>query len=79
MSGRYPERNPAQANERGEAPKNMVGRGRLAQFGHEIFGRPGNQPYAAGRDATLMWPFEPRLEDLYAYTFHETRVAGFVP
>jgi hypothetical protein len=79
-SARYPgTRNPEQANENGETPKNMVGRGRLVRFGYAIFGRPGNQPYQKGRDASLMWPFGARLADLYAYDYHETRVAGFGP
>ncbi len=79
-SARYPgTRNPEQANEHGETPKNMVGRGRLVRFGYAIFGRPGNQPYQKGRNASLMWPFAARLEDLYAYNYHETRVAGFGP
>jgi hypothetical protein len=79
-SARYPgTRNPEQANEHGETPKNMVGRDRLVRFGYAIFGRPGNQPYQKGRNASLMWPFGARLEDLYAYNYHETRVAGFGP
>jgi 4-amino-4-deoxy-L-arabinose transferase-like glycosyltransferase len=79
-SARYPgTRNPEQANEHGETPKNMVERGRLVRFGYAIFGRPGNQPYQRGRDASLMWPFGAHREDLYAYDYHETRVAGFGP
>ena len=76
---RYPGRNPELANEHGETPKNLMGRGRLIRFGYAIFGRPGNQPYAWGRDASLMWPFDARRGDLYAYNYHETRVAGFGP
>jgi hypothetical protein len=79
-SARYPgTRNPEQGNEHGETPKNMVGRDRLVRFGYAIFGRPGNQPYQKGRNASLMLPFGARLEDLYAYNYHETRVAGFGP
>jgi hypothetical protein len=62
-----------------ETPKNMQGRNRLVRFGYAIFGRPGNQPYQKGRNASLMWPFDAHPRDLYAYTFHETRVAGFGP
>lgn len=65
--------------ERYETPKNMVGRSRFVRFGYAIFGRPGNQPYVKGRDATLMWPFTARPGDLYAYKYHETRVSGFGP
>jgi hypothetical protein len=79
-SARYPgTRNPEEANEHGETPKNMVARGRLVRFGYAIFGRPGNQPYQKGREASLMWPFGAHREDLYAYNYHETRVAGFGP
>ncbi len=66
-------------NERWETPKNMVGHNRFVRFGYSIFGRPGNQPYIKGRDAKLMWPFTATLDDLYAYKYHETRVAGFGP
>ncbi len=62
-----------------ETPKNMMGRSRLVRFGYAIFGRPGNQPYQQGRNASLMWPFTARPGDLYAYKYHETRVAGFGP
>jgi hypothetical protein len=62
-----------------ETPKNIMGRNRLVRFGYAIFGRPGNQPYQKGRDASLMWPFTAGLGDLYAYKYHETRVAGFGP
>jgi hypothetical protein len=65
--------------ELGETPKNMMGRSRLVRFGYAIFGRPGNQPYQIGRNASLMWPFTARPGDLYAYKYHETRVAGFGP
>jgi hypothetical protein len=65
--------------ERGETPKNMRGRNRFVRFGYAIFGRPGNQPYFLGHDATLMWPFTARPADLYSYTYQETRVAGFGP
>jgi hypothetical protein len=65
--------------ELGETPKNMMGRSRLVRFGYAIFGRPGNQPYQKGRNASLMWPFTARPGDLYAYKYHETRVAGFGP
>jgi hypothetical protein len=65
--------------ERGETPKNMRGRSRLVRFGYSIFGRPGNQPYFIGSNATLMWPFLAHPADLYAYTYQETRVAGFGP
>ena len=62
-----------------ETPKNMMGRSRLVRFGYTIFGRPGNQPYQKGPNASLMWPFTARRGDLYAYKYHETRVAGFGP
>jgi len=65
--------------ERGETPKNMRGRNRLVRLGYAIFGRPGNQPYFAGSSATLMLPFMAHRADLYAYTYQETRVAGFGP
>jgi hypothetical protein len=65
--------------ERGETPRNMRGRNRFLRFGYAIFGRPGNQPYFIGKDATLMWPFMAHRADLYAYTYQETRVAGFGP
>jgi hypothetical protein len=68
-----------QGIELGETPKNMMGRSRLVRFGYAIFGRPGNQPYQKGRNASLMWPFTARLGDLYAYKYHETRVSGFGP
>jgi hypothetical protein len=80
-SARYPSLEQANkdGNERWETPKNMVGRSLVVRFGYSIFGRPGNQPYVKGRNASLMWPFSARLEDLYAYHYHETRVAGFGP
>jgi hypothetical protein len=65
--------------ERYETPKNLVGRNRLIRLGYAIFGRPGNQPYYKGPNATLMWPFTARLSDLYSYDYQETRVAGFGP
>ena len=80
-SAQYPslEQSNKDGNERWETPKNMVGRSLPVRFGYSIFGRPGNQPYVKGRIASLMWPFTARLEDLYAYHYHETRVAGFGP
>ncbi len=66
-------------NERYETPKNMVGKSLPVRFFYAIFGRPGNQPYQVGKDASLMWPFAAVPADLYAYTFHETRVAAFGP
>lgn len=65
--------------ERGETPRNLRGRNRFFRFGYAIFGRPGNQPYYLGHNATLMWPFAAHPADLYAYTYQETRVAGFGP
>ena len=65
--------------ERGETPRNLRGRNRFLRFGYAIFGRPGNQPYFIGSNAILMWPFMAHRADLYAYTFQETRVAGFGP
>lgn len=62
-----------------ETPKNLLGRNRLVRFAYATFGRPGNQPYVIGENAPLMWPFTARWADLYAYTYHETRVAGFGP
>ncbi len=80
-SARYP--SPAQLGQDGielyETPKNMMGHSRLVRFGYAIFGRPGNQPYVVGKVASLMWPFTAQLDDLYAYKYHETRVAGFGP
>ena len=80
-SAQYPSLEQANkdGNEKYETPKNMMGRSLLVRFGYSIFGRPGNQPYVKGRIASLMWPFTARLEDLYAYKYHETRVAGFGP
>jgi hypothetical protein len=80
-SAQYPslEQSNKDGNEKWETPKNMVGRSLPVRFGYSIFGRPGNQPYVKGRNASLMWPFTARLEDLYAYKYHETRVAGFGP
>jgi hypothetical protein len=75
-SAQYP---PVDHVERGETPRNMSGRNRFVRFGYAIFGRPGNQPYFIGRNATLMWPFAAHRADLYAYTYQETRVAGFGP
>ncbi|MFZ1011602.1 MAG: hypothetical protein WAN65_32495 [Candidatus Sulfotelmatobacter sp.] len=49
------------------------------RFGYSIFGRPGNQPYVKGPNASLIWLFTATLADLYAYKYHETRVAGFGP
>jgi hypothetical protein len=66
-------------NEKYETPKNMVGRNPLVRFGYSIFGRPGNQPYREGRNASLMWPFTARQHDLYAYTFQDPRVAALGP
>ena len=80
-SAQYPslEQSNKDGNERWETPKNMVGRSLPVRFAYSIFGRPGNQPYVKGRNASLMWPFSAKLEDLYAYKYHETRVAGFGP
>jgi hypothetical protein len=75
-SAQYP---PIDHIERGETPRNMRGRNRMIRFGYAIFGRPGNQPYFIGHNATLMWPFAARPADLYSYTYQETRVAGFGP
>lgn len=66
-------------NEKYETPKNMVGRPLVVRFAYSIFGRPGNQPYREGKNASLMWPFTARLHDLYAYTYHDTRVAALGP
>jgi hypothetical protein len=65
--------------ETGETPRNMRHRNRFLRFGYAVFGRPGNQPYYIGRNATLMWPFAARPADLYSYTYQETRIAGFGP
>lgn len=80
-SAQYPslEQSNKDGNEKYETPKNMAGRNLLVRFGYAIFGRPGNQPYVKGKNVSLMWPFGARLEDLYAYKYHETRVAGFGP
>jgi hypothetical protein len=66
-------------NERWETPKNMVGRNLAIRFVYSIFGRPGNQPYREGKNASLMWPFTARPHDLYTYTFQDPRVAALGP
>lgn len=66
-------------NEKYETPKNMVGRNYAVRYAYEIFGRPGNQPYREGKNASLMWPFTARMHDLYAYTFQDPRVAALGP
>jgi hypothetical protein len=66
-------------NERFETPKNMVGRRLPIRFLYSIFGRPGNQPYREGKNASLMWPFTARPHDLYTYTYQEPRVAALGP
>lgn len=66
-------------NERYETPKNMVGRTLPVRFMYSIFGRPGNQPYREGKNASLMWPFTAHLHDLYTYTYQEPRVAALGP
>jgi len=66
-------------NERWETPKNMVGRNLAVRFAYSIFGRPGNQPYREGKNASLMWPFAARPHDLYTYTFQDPRVAALGP
>jgi hypothetical protein len=66
-------------NEKFETPKNMVGRTLPIRFAYAIFGRPGNQPYREGKNASLMWPFTARLHDLYSYTYQESRVAALGP
>ena len=80
-SAQYPsiEQQGKDGNETEETPKNMVGRSRLVRFGYAIFGRPGNQPYREGLNASLMAPFTARPSDLYAYTFQDPRVAAFGP
>jgi len=66
-------------NERWETPKNMAGRNLAVRFAYAIFGRPGNQPYREGKNASFMWPFTARPQDLYAYTFQDPRVAALGP
>jgi hypothetical protein len=66
-------------NERWETPKNMVGRNLALRFAYSIFGRPGNQPYREGKNASLMWPFTARPHDLYTYTFQDPRIAALGP
>ena len=66
-------------NEKWETPKNMVGRNPAIRFAYSIFGRPGNQPYREGKNASLMWPFTARLHDLYTYTYQDPRVAALGP
>ena len=75
-NAKYP---PIDHIERGETPRNLQGRNRLFRFAFALFGRPGNQPYFVGKNATLMAPFAARPADLYAYTYQETRVGGFGP
>lgn len=65
--------------DRWETPRNIVPHNRLYRLVYAIFGRPGNQPYYIGKNATLMWPFLVHRDDLYAYHYQETRVAGFGP
>ena len=80
-SAQYPsiEEQNKDGNETEETPKNMMGRSRLIRFGYAIFGRPGNQPYRVGLNASLMVPFTARPSDLYTYTFQDPRVAAFGP
>jgi hypothetical protein len=66
-------------NEKYETPKNMAGRRLPIRFAYSIFGRPGNQPYREGKNASLMWPFTAHLHDLYTYTYQEPRVAALGP
>lgn len=66
-------------NEKYETPKNMVGRWLAVRFAYSVFGRPGNQPYREGKNASLMWPFTAGLHDLYSYTFQDSRVAALGP
>ncbi len=66
-------------NEKYETPKNMAGRKLPVRFMYSIFGRPGNQPYREGKNASLMWPLTARLHDLYTYTYQEPRVAALGP
>jgi hypothetical protein len=66
-------------NERYETPKNMAGRNLAIRFAYSIFGRPGNQPYREGKEASLMWPFTARPHDLYTYTYQEPRIAALGP
>jgi len=66
-------------NEKYETPKNMVGRKLPVRFVYSIFGRPGNQPYREGKNASLMWPFTAHMHDLYSYTYQESRVAALGP
>jgi hypothetical protein len=80
-SAQYPsvEQSNQDGNELYETPKNMVGRSLPYRFFYAVFGRPGNQPYTKGQNASLMLPFTAVPADLYAYKYHETRVAGFGP
>ena len=66
-------------NEKYETPKNMVGRPLPMRYLYSVFGRPGNQPYREGKNASLMWPFTASLHDLYSYTFQDPRVAALGP
>jgi hypothetical protein len=66
-------------NEKYETPKNMAGRKLPIRFMYSIFGRPGNQPYREGKNASLMWPLTAHLHDLYTYTYQEPRVAALGP
>jgi hypothetical protein len=66
-------------NEKYETPKNMVGRMLPVRFAYSVFGRPGNQPYREGKDASLMWPFTAHLHDLYCYTYQDPRIAALGP
>ncbi len=66
-------------NEKYETPKNMVGRPLPVRFAYSIFGRPGNQPYREGKNASLMWPFTARPHDLYSYTYQDSRIGALGP
>jgi hypothetical protein len=62
-----------------ETPHNMTGRNRFVRFAYSIFGHPGPQAFYNGENATLMWPFNIRWEDVSVFRFHEVRISGFGP
>jgi hypothetical protein len=65
--------------ERSETPKNMLACNRVVRLAYGIFGRPGNQPYIGGRDASFMWPFDVRWNDFQIFYFQDLRISGFGP
>jgi hypothetical protein len=65
--------------ERYETPKNLLEHNRVVRLAYGIFGRPGNQPYIDGRNASFMWPFDVRWKDFQIFYFQDLRISGFGP